>query len=56
MLKKIYQELILIRKELQELRRNSEFNAFIPKDSDGTKYSCLSSSTVPDSANQLQNL
>lgn len=34
MLKKVYQELLLIRKELQTIRRSLELRKFIPEDSD----------------------
>ncbi|CUO53171.1 Uncharacterised protein [[Eubacterium] contortum] len=35
MLKKIYQELLLIRKELQAIRSSMESSSFVPEDSDG---------------------
>lgn len=36
MLKKIYQELVLIRKELQAIRSSKESNSFVPEDGAGT--------------------
>lgn len=45
MLKKIYQELVLIRIELQAIRSSKESNSFIPEDSNGicdkTEKSCF---------------
>lgn len=43
MLKKIYEELVVIRKELQAIRSSMEFNVFIPEDSNGkhNKYPCI---------------
>ena len=35
MLKKIYQELVLIRMELQAIRSSKESSLFVPEDSDG---------------------
>ena len=35
MFRKIYQELVLIRKELQAIRSSLEFTGFIQEDSDG---------------------
>lgn len=55
MLKKIYQELVAIRKELQAIRSSLEPSEFIGKDSGGTRYFGLSSSTVPSQASHLQN-
>ncbi len=36
--RKIYQELLLIRKELQTVRSSMEFDRFIPEDSCGKHY------------------
>lgn len=55
MLKKIYGELVAIRKELQAIRGSLESKKFIPEDSSGTKYSGLSNSTGPFPANHLRN-
>ena len=52
MLRKIYQELVLIRKELQAIRRSLEPHVFVPEDSDGIRCSGESSSTHPVQANR----
>ncbi|GAA0266367.1 hypothetical protein GCM10008922_26840 [Faecalicatena contorta] len=51
MLKKIYQELVLIRKELQAIRSSMESSSFVPEDSDGIRDFGLSKSNVPFRAN-----
>ena len=51
MLKKIYQELVLIRKELQAIRSSKESSSFVPEDSDGIRDFGLSKSNVPFRAN-----
>lgn len=38
MIRKIYQELVLIRKELQAIRGNLESSKFVPEDSNGKHY------------------
>lgn len=51
MLRKIYQELVIIRKELQAIRSNLESKRFVGTDSSGAKYYGLSNSTAPPQAN-----
>lgn len=56
MFKKIYEELVMIRKELQAIRSSLESKQFVPEDSDGTRYFGLSKSTAPPQANHSRNL
>ena len=44
-LKKIYDELVLIRKELRAIRESKGLEVFIPEDSDGFRGSCESTPT-----------
>ena len=52
LLKKILDELVEIRKELQAIRRSLEPYVFVPEDSDGIRCSGESSSTHPVQANR----